>query len=184
MNERFHDDNFIEAAKVYQSIKAPSDLREKILTAAEIQADTPPALKNAERKRAKGRILQIASVAACLAVMFVALPDWQGGLMAGNEAAIARAVSDEENGLEDKPVYDPEAGDMTDPLEFLESQIPAIFGPEAELEDMEITMASQNDTLCVAEIITEKSITMEITLEKNADTGCWEVTCVREKSNE
>lgn len=31
MSEHFHDDNFIEAAKAYQSIKAPSALRERVL---------------------------------------------------------------------------------------------------------------------------------------------------------
>ncbi len=179
MNGHFSDDNFIEAAKVYQSIKAPSDLKARILTAAE----TPqaPVQKSAEktgmRKQMKGRILQFASVAACLAIMVVALPDWQNQPQVEGPGNTARIISEPE-GMPGQAAYNPEE----DPEEFLKSQIPALFGPEADLEKMEIAIISQDDTHCTAEVKTEDSITMEVTLEKNKETGCWEVTGVREKA--
>lgn len=180
MNEHFSDDNFTEAAKVYQSIKAPSDLRARVLNAAETPqaSGQKTAAKTGNRKPVKGRILQIASVAACLAIMFMAIPDWQNQMLAEGQGNAARIISSEESGLPGQEAYDPAA----DPQEFLKSQIPAIFGPEADLDKMEITMISQDDTHCTAEVTTEDSITMEVTLEKNEETGCWEVTGVNAKA--
>ena len=178
MKDHFSDDNFIEAAKVYQSIKAPSDLKARILTAAETpQASVQKsAEKTGTRKQVKGRILQLASVAACLAIMVVAVPDWQNQQPMEGPGNTARIISEPE-GMPGQAAYDPAA----DPEEFLESQIPAIFGPEADQTAMDIHMVSQSDTLCTAEVIMEDSITMEIVLEKDTDTGFWEVTAVREK---
>ena len=179
MKDHFSDDNFIEAAKVYQSIKAPSDLKARILTAAETPQTSvqKSAEKTGNRKQVKGRILQLVSAAACLAIMVVAVPDWQDQPQVEGPGNTARIISEPE-GMPGQAVYDPAA----DPEEFLESQIPDIFGPEADLEAMEITMVSQDDTHCTAEVKTEDSITMEVTLEKNEETGCWEVTGVREKA--
>lgn len=186
MKEHFSDDQFTDAGKVYQSIKAPSELRERVLTAAQAEsgkADRSDRMKPAARMGAKGRILQLASVAACLAVMVVALPDWQQNAPIGNAGA-ARMISMEEPAdMSGQEAYSPEEdGSMTDnPQVYLESQIPAIFGPDADLTAMEIHMVSQSDTLCTAEVSMENSITMEIVLEKNTDTDFWEVTVVREK---
>ena len=179
MNNHFSDDNFTEAAKVYQSIKAPSDLRARVLTAAETtqNAEKKSAEKTGNRKQVKGRILQIASVAACLAIMAAALPDWQKEPQMEGPGNAARMISSEDAGLPGQAAYNP----SEDPMVFLESQIPAIFGREAELETMEITIVSQDDTHCTAEVTAEDSITMEVTLEMNEETGCWEVTSVMGK---
>ena len=83
MNDRFSEDNFIEAAKAYQNIKAPSDLRERVLKgAAQAQAASEQSNVVAfqkEGRRAKsssGKISRLASIAACLAIMVAALPGW------------------------------------------------------------------------------------------------------------
>ena len=132
MNNHFSDDNFTEAAKVYQSIKAPSDLRARVLTAAETpqNAEKKSAEKTGNRNQVKGRILQIASVAACLAIMAAALPDWQKEPQMEGPGNAARMIS-EEAGLPGQAAYNPSA----DPVVFLESQIPAIFGPGADLDE-------------------------------------------------
>lgn len=178
MNEHFSDDNFTEAAKVYQSIKAPSDLRARVLNAAETPqaSGQKTAAKTGNRKPVKGRILQIASVAACLAIMVVAVPDWQKNPQTEDPGNAARMIS-QEAGLPGQAACSP----SEDPIVFLESQIPAIFGPEADPAAMEITVVSQDDTHCTAEVMTEDSITMEVTLEMNEETGCWEVTSVMGK---
>lgn len=83
MIDRFSDDNFIEAAKAYQSIKAPSALREKVLQTAAMQEQILSGSNMAEsrqpqrqKKRFAGKIYQAASLAACLAIMVAVLPDW------------------------------------------------------------------------------------------------------------
>ena len=202
--KNFSDEYFTDAGNVYQSIKAPSALRERVLAAAEsAQAELPGAAASAQkaaqnagtetapRKKAKGRILQIASVAACLAIMAAALPDGQADMDQIPEAGApgkARMIS-EEAGLPGQAAYDPsadgslsaETGQAQGPLEYLESQIPAIFGSSADLEKMAAVVVSQDDTRCTAEVTTEESITMEVLLEKNEETGCWEVTSVKGK---
>lgn len=88
MSEHFSDDNFIQAAKVYQSMKAPSDLRERILadaaayTAQTVRPETVSATDterteiSVRRKRSHGKIYKFASLAACLAIMVASLPNW------------------------------------------------------------------------------------------------------------
>lgn len=83
MNDRFSEDNFIEAAKAYQNIKAPSDLRERVLKgaaqaqAASEQSNVVAFQKEGRRaKRSSGKIYRLASIAACLAIMVAALPGW------------------------------------------------------------------------------------------------------------
>ncbi len=183
MIEHFSDDNFKDAAKVYQSIKAPSDLRERVLSTAEMQQKTlqKSTVRTAGKKQMKGKFLQIASIAACLAIMVVALPDWKAEVPEGTGAAATRVISGDESGLPGQQAYNPETDAIADPQEYLVSQIPDIFGPEADPAAMKIIIVNVGDTLCMAEVTTEESITMEIILEKNTDTGCWEVTCVRGK---
>ena len=179
MKDHFSDENFIEAAKVYQSIKAPSDLKARILTAAENPQDSvqKSAQKIGNRKQVKGRVLQLVSVAACLAIMVVAVPDWQKPVQPDDPGLTARIISEPE-GMPGQAVYDP----AEDPEEFLRSQIPALFGPEADPAKMEIVLVSQDDTHCIADVKTEDSVTMEVTLVKNEETGCWEITGVNAKA--
>lgn len=86
MSDRFSDENFKLAAKAYHNITAPSDLRGRILEAA-AQADCEDALaagrvyslaehKKNSRKRT-GKIYRLAAMAACMAIMVAALPEWQ-----------------------------------------------------------------------------------------------------------
>lgn len=89
MQDHFSDDKFIEAAKVYKSIQAPSELREKILMGAEEKnaVEVMP-----RRKRVNLRqVSKALSLAACLAIMVVAMPDWigdSGSELGVNEIAI------------------------------------------------------------------------------------------------
>lgn len=123
MSERFHDDNFIEAAKAYQSIKASSALRERVLagvaaSSAEqapvqfgqgepLEGHMPPAvsLSDAERvqvhvrrKGLHGKIYRFASIAACLAIMVVSLPhilpaESAGDVLEGQENVLEQSVN-------------------------------------------------------------------------------------------
>lgn len=70
MSDRFSDENFIEAARVYQNIKAPSDLREKVLMGKGAPAQVQ------KTKHTSGKIYRLASLAACIAIMAAALPAW------------------------------------------------------------------------------------------------------------
>lgn len=89
MQDHFSDDKFIEAAKVYKSIQAPSELREKILMGAEEKnaVEVMP-----RRKRVTLRqVSKALSMAACLAIMVAAMPDWigdSGSELGVNEIAI------------------------------------------------------------------------------------------------
>jgi len=71
MSQRFSDDNFIEAAKIYRQIQAPSGLREKV-TAGVYAAET---VRKTE-KRPYGKIYRLGSIAACAAVMVLSLQFW------------------------------------------------------------------------------------------------------------
>lgn len=70
MSDRFSDEKFIEAARVYQNIKAPSDLREKVLMGNGAPAQVQ------KTRRTSGKIYRLASLAACIAIMAAALPAW------------------------------------------------------------------------------------------------------------
>lgn len=75
MSDRFSDENFIEAARTYQNIKAPSELRQRILMeAAEYARPQESAPKKAAFRPVK--IYKLASLAACIAIMAAALPAW------------------------------------------------------------------------------------------------------------
>ena len=94
MSERFSDENFIQAAKAYQNIKAPSDLRERVLAAAESAAQQDCGRSQTAVSRSisvpagkkRGKIYHIASLAACMAIMVAALPNWLPGEEAGEPA--------------------------------------------------------------------------------------------------
>lgn len=76
MQDHFSDDKFIEAAKVYKSIQAPSELREKILMGAEEKTavEVMPRRKHVTLRQ----VSKALSMAACLAIMVAALPNWIG----------------------------------------------------------------------------------------------------------
>lgn len=83
MSDRFNDDNFIEAAKAYQNIKAPSGLREKVIEGARYGQYSPEetAGRNSRTetsvRRASAssrRIYRFGALAACLAIMVVSMP--------------------------------------------------------------------------------------------------------------
>ena len=137
MIEHFSDENFIQAAKAYQSIKAPSDLRERVLAAAETAAeegrrDTKTSVSRTvpvpARKR-RGRIYHAASLAACMAIMIAALPNWLPGEeaetgMGGPGPAAARIITElpddvpqiasEEGQQPDMAAFTPDAEDTAD----------------------------------------------------------------------
>jgi len=101
MRDRFSDDKFIEAARVYQNIKAPSDLREKVLmgAAAETAAECSGTVLFPERtaKRSRSRIYRAASLAACMAIMVAALPNWMPDMGADNPSDVSpRGIIGEE----------------------------------------------------------------------------------------
>lgn len=76
MQDHFSDDKFIEAAKVYKSIQAPSELREKILMGAEEKTavEVMPRRKHVTLRQ----VSKALSMAACLAIMVAAMPNWIG----------------------------------------------------------------------------------------------------------
>ena len=137
MIEHFSDENFIQAAKAYQSIKAPSDLRERVLAAAETAAqegnrETKTSVSGTvpvpARKR-RSRIYHAASLAACMAIMVAALPNWipgeeTGTGMEGPGPAAARIITElpedipqiasEEEQQPDMAAFTPETEDSAD----------------------------------------------------------------------
>lgn len=105
MQDHFSDDKFIEAAKVYKSIQAPSELREKILMGAEEKTAVEVMPR---RKRVTLRqVSKALSMAACLAIMVAAMPNWIGDFgseLGANEIAIYEendAGQSEESGKTD-----------------------------------------------------------------------------------
>ena len=68
MSQRFESDNFIEAAKAYQRIQAPSDLRQKVIEGT--------AAKPVRNRRNPGKIYKLATLAACMAVAVFSLQTW------------------------------------------------------------------------------------------------------------
>ena len=68
-NERFMDDDKLKkAAAVYQSIQAPSDLRERVLQGVERESASVPVRKLSRRK-----IYKLGTLAACVAVLAVSV---------------------------------------------------------------------------------------------------------------
>ena len=66
-NERFMDDDKLKkAAAVYQSIQAPSDLRERVLQGVERECAPVPA-----RGVSRSKIYKLGTLAACVAVLAV-----------------------------------------------------------------------------------------------------------------
>ena len=76
MQDHFSDDKFIEAAKVYKSIQAPSELREKILMGAE-EKNAVEVMPRGKRVNLR-QVSKALSLAACLAIMVAVMPDWIG----------------------------------------------------------------------------------------------------------
>ena len=68
-NERFMDDDKLKkAAAVYQSIQAPSDLRDRVLQGVERESASVPA-----RKLSRSKIYKLGTLAACVAVLAVSV---------------------------------------------------------------------------------------------------------------
>ena len=68
-NERFMDDDELKkAAAVYQSIQAPSDLRERVLQGIEREGAAIPA-----RRVSRSKIYKLGALAACVAVLAVSV---------------------------------------------------------------------------------------------------------------
>lgn len=89
MQDHFSDDKFIEAAKVYKSIQAPSELREKILMGAE-EKNAVEVMPRGKRVNLR-QVSKALSLAACLAIMVAVMPDWigdSGSELGVNEIAI------------------------------------------------------------------------------------------------
>ena len=128
MNDRFSEDNFIEAAKAYQNIKAPSDLRERVLKgaaqaqAASEQSNVVAFQKEGRRvKRSSGKIYRLASIAACLAIMVAALPGWIPEAGSDDSVAINPRI------ITEGPVdVQPEPEDSTVPDVDLASEVDGI----------------------------------------------------------
>lgn len=128
MNDRFSEDNFIEAAKAYQNIKAPSDLRERVLKgaaqaqAASEQSNVVAFQKEGRRaKRSSGKIYRLASIAACLAIMVAALPGWIPEAGSDDSVAINPRI------ITEGPVdVQPEPEDSTVPHVDLASEVDGI----------------------------------------------------------
>ena len=184
MSEHFHDDNFIEAAKVYQSIKAPSDLRERVL------ADTASVPKRAAgrvKSEARGKIYKLASVAACLAIMAAAVPGFlseeTGGMLPAEPqmasidtpSPMRMVAPPEDEGFagEEETIVENEielesisitAADLAQMLDLEES----------DLAQSEIRLVLEADGSCTAEIVWVDHA-LQAVLVKNEASGQWEM---------
>ncbi len=134
MSDRFSDDKFIEAARVYQNIKAPSDLRERVLKGAaeETAAERSGAVQLPERrtKHVRGKIYRAASLAACMAIMVAALPNWMPDIDADNPPDVSpRGI------IEEEILPQPDEGNLPGiELAQIEGGIPAASDVEKDAE--------------------------------------------------
>ena len=71
-NERFMDDDGLkQAAAVYQSIQAPSELRDRVLQGVERECTSASV-----RKLSRSKIYKLGTLAACVAVLAVSVSLW------------------------------------------------------------------------------------------------------------
>lgn len=77
-NERFMDDDGLkQAAAVYQSIQAPSELRDRVLQGVERECTSASA-----RKLSRSKIYKLGTLAACVAVL--AIGEYGGSVCAAD----------------------------------------------------------------------------------------------------
>jgi len=150
MSQRFADDNFIEAAKAYQQIKAPSGLREKVLEgvsgAAAGRHCMEPEIRSGQR-RSYGKIYKLGTAAACVAVMALSVQLWGpdgdfthalfqdgplGTSVIGTEPDPKSIV--EPDG-QPQPVNEPVPVQEPVPAEASEPEPAAVYEPEAEVKE-------------------------------------------------
>lgn len=148
MSDRFSDDKFIEAAKAYQNIKAPSDLRERILMEAARYEETPGEAASAEKKRNRksaGKIYRALSLAACLAIMVSVLPDWMPGEPAEDlSGPMARSVSSETM-VPEEPGEEPAEGLPEPETDGAQESVPAQDLPETGIQSETAAAPGEGD---------------------------------------